>query len=72
VIQPAPQSIFVVLSDDDSTGRIAVELDAYARFRVQMERHFADFDAKFAHRAPRQLAASPISRGVAPFQRKPN
>ena len=38
--QPAPQTLVVVLSEDDSTGRIAVELDSYARFRIQMERNF--------------------------------
>ena len=69
--QPAPQTLFVVLSDDDSTGRIAVELDSYARFRIQMERNFAELEAKFAHLVPRRLEVSPISRGVAPLTQKP-
>ncbi len=69
--QPVPQILFVVLSDDDSTGRIAVELDAYARFRIQMERSFAELTAKFAHFAPRRLEVSPLSRGVPPLKHKP-
>ena len=69
--QPAPQTLFVVLSDDDSTGRIAVDLDSYARFRIQMERGFAELQAKFAHLAPRRLAVSPLARGVSPLPRKP-
>jgi hypothetical protein len=71
VTQPVPQTLFVVLSDDDSTGRIAVELDAYARFRIQMERNFAELAAKFAHLAPRRLEVSPTARGVSPFATKP-
>ena len=69
--QPAPQTLFVVLSDDDSTGRIAVELDSYARFRIQMERNFAELEAKFSHLAPRRLAVNPIARGLAPLKHKP-
>ena len=69
--QPVPQTLFVVLSDEDATGRIAVELDAYARFRIQMERSFAELEAKFAHLAPRRLVVSPLSRGVTPFKRRP-
>ncbi len=69
--QPVPQTLFVVLSDDDSIGRIAVELDAYARFRIQMERGFAELETKFAHLAPRHLEVDPIARGVAPLKRKP-
>ncbi len=69
--QPAPQTLFVVLSEDDSTGRITVELDSYARFRIQMERNFAELETKFRHLAPRRLIVSPISRGVAPLKRKP-
>ena len=69
--QPAPQTLFVVLSEDDSTGRITVELDSYARFRIQMERNFAELEAKFVHLAPRRLDLRPRARGVAPLQRKP-
>ena len=69
--QPAPQTLFVVLSDDDSTGRIAVDLDSYARFRIQMERGFAELEAKFAHLAPRRLVVSPLARGVSPLPHKP-
>lgn len=71
--QPVPQTLFVVLSDDESTGRIAVELDAYARFRIQMERNFAELSAKFAHLAPRRLEVNRMARGVSPVasKRKP-
>lgn len=69
--QPVPQTLFVVLSDNDSTGRIAVELDAYARFRIQMERGFAELEAKFAHLAPRRLATNILARGVGPLKRRP-
>ncbi len=69
--QPVPQTLSVVLSEDDSTGRIAVDLDSYARFRIQMERNFAELEAKFAHLAPRRLDVNPTGRGVAPHQRKP-
>ena len=68
--QPVPQTLFVVLSEDDSTGRIAVELDAYARFRIQMERNFSELEAKFAHFAPRRLNVNPTARGVKPPRRK--
>ena len=69
--QPVPQTLFVVLSEDDSTGRITVELDAYARFRIQMERNFAELEAKFGHLAPRRLQVSPLARGVTPLKHKP-
>lgn len=69
--QPAPQTLFVVLSDEDSAGRIVVDLDAYARFRVQMERNFAELEAKWGHLAPRRLLLTPDSRGVSPSPRKP-
>ncbi len=69
--QPVPQTLFVVLSDEAATGRIAVELDAYARFRIQMELNFADLKAKFAHLAPRRLEMNPLGRGVAPLKRRP-
>ena len=71
VTEPAPQTLFVVFCDDDFTGRIAVELDAYARFRIQMERDFADLEAKFAHLAPRPWEMNLRARGVAPLQRRP-
>ena len=68
--QPVPQTLFVVLSDDDATGRIAVDLDAYARFRIQMERNFAELQVKFAHFAPRRLEVNPTARGISPVKRK--
>jgi hypothetical protein len=71
VTQPVPQTLFVVLSEDDFTGRIAVELDAYARFRVQMERGFAELESKFVHLAPRRLETNLLARGVAPHKRRP-
>ena len=69
--QPAPQTLFVVLCDEDSGGRIVVDLDAYARFRIQMERDFAELESKWAHLAPRRLALDFSSRGAAPLSRKP-
>ena len=69
--EPAPQILFVVLSEDDFTGRIAVELDAYARFRIQMERDFAELEAQFSHLASRPLKMSLLARGVAPLKRGP-
>lgn len=71
VTQPVPQTLFVVLSEDNFTGRIAVELDAYARFRIQMERDFAELEAKFAHLAPRPLEKNLLARGVKPLKRRP-
>lgn len=71
VTQPVPQTLFVVLSEDDFTGRIAVELDAYARFRIQMERDFAELEAKFAHLVPRRMEVGLLARGVQPLKRRP-
>ena len=68
--QPAPQTLFVVLCDEETGGRIAVDLDAYARFRIQMERNFAELEAKWAHLAPRRLPLDPASRGAAPLSGK--
>ena len=68
--QPAPQTLFVVLCDEESGGRIAVDLDAYARFRIQMERNFAELVAKWAYLAPRRLPLDPTSRGASPLSRK--
>ena len=52
--QPLPDPVFVILSDEESAGRIVVDLDAFARFTAQLDASLAELEAKWAHWLPTQ------------------
>lgn len=47
--QEIPDPVFVVLSDEDSAGRIVVDLEAFVRFTAQIDASLAALEARFPH-----------------------
>ena len=45
--QPLPDPVFVILSDEESAGRIVVDLDAFLRFTAQLDASLAELEAKW-------------------------
>ena len=52
--QPLSQPVFVILCDDEGAGRIAVEVEAFARYSAHLDAALAELEAKWAHLAPRR------------------
>jgi hypothetical protein len=55
VTSELPQTVLVMISDEASAGRIVVELDAFIRFNIALDRQLADLESRM-HREVPQLA----------------
>ena len=62
-----PQTLLVMLSDEQSAGKILVELEAFIRFNEGIKRQVDDLEALIRRQVPqlaqRGLASSPSGRG---------
>lgn len=50
--QPLPDPVFVILSDEESAGRIVVDFEAFVRFTTQLDASLAELEAKWVNWLP--------------------
>lgn len=50
-----PQTLLVMICDEASAGRIVVDLDAFIRFNLDLDRQLAELESRM-HREVPQLA----------------
>ena len=48
----APQTLLVMISNEESAGRIVVELDAFVRFNLEIDRQLAELEAHLRKLVP--------------------
>ena len=53
--QPLSKPVFVILCDDEGTGRIAVDLEAFVRFTAQLDADLGKLEARWSHLSPRGI-----------------
>jgi hypothetical protein len=67
VASNAPDSLFVLLRDEEAAGRIVVELDAFVRFHRKFDRQLARLERRMLRRYPQLL-----NRGIFARPQRPN
>lgn len=53
--QPLPEPVFVILCDEEVSGRIVVESEAFTRFVERLEASLTELEAKWSHWVPPQM-----------------
>jgi hypothetical protein len=62
VTEDAPQTLHFTLCDEESAGRIRVELDAFCRFSDALDQALEQLVARWRHYMPQNAGASTGSR----------
>jgi hypothetical protein len=52
VTEEAPQTLLVMISNEESAGRIVVELDAFVRFNIDMDRQLGELETHLRKLVP--------------------
>jgi hypothetical protein len=58
----APQTLYVLLKDEEAAGRVIVELDAFVRFNRRMNKQLSKLERRVFRRYPQLLQRGVIGR----------
>ena len=61
-----PDTLYVLLRDEEAAGRIVVKLNAFVRFSLKMDKRLAKLERQMLRRYPQLL-----QRGAFPRRRPP-
>lgn len=57
-----PQTVLVMISDEAGAGRIVVELDAFIRFNIELDRQLADLESRMYRELPQLALRGQLAR----------
>jgi hypothetical protein len=60
-----PQTVLVMICDEASAGRIVVELDAFVRFNILLDRQLAKLELRIQRDVPQLAARGQLERRTA-------
>jgi hypothetical protein len=57
-----PDTVLVMISDEAGAGRIVVDLDAFIRFNIDLDRQLADLETRMHRELPQLALRGRLSR----------